>query len=237
MVNDFRREKVLGIGARKYICYHALNTQMYIFKTILLRHVMTLLNTSLVRKTTLFLTAAMFSVSTIAADFNQVQREANQGVVEAQAALGSMYFLGQGVRQDYFKAAQWLEKAASQGVVEAQYLLGTMYAEGQGVRQDYAKAVEWLEKAANQGEDAAQYFLGQLYNKGAGVRQNYATAKKWHEKAASQGNARSQARLGAMYYEGRGVRQDYVVAKEWFGKSCDNGDQVGCDLYKYLNQR
>jgi len=63
------------------------------------------LKTSLIRKISLLLVAAIFSVSAMAADFDQVQREANQGFVEDQAALGAMYYLGKGVHQDYSKAA------------------------------------------------------------------------------------------------------------------------------------
>ena len=58
---------------------------------------MTFLNTSLIRKLTFFLAAAMLSLSAMAADFNQVQREANQGDALAQAMLGGMYYQGEGV--------------------------------------------------------------------------------------------------------------------------------------------
>lgn len=51
---------------------------------------MTFLNTSLIRKSTLFLAAAMFSVSAIAVDFDQNQRLANQGNVTAQHNLRSL---------------------------------------------------------------------------------------------------------------------------------------------------
>jgi len=40
-----------------------------------------------------------------------------------------------------------------------------------------------------------------------------------------------------MYHNGEGVRQNINTAKEWFGKSCDNGEQLGCDKYRILNQR
>ena len=51
---------------------------------------MTFLNASLIRKLTLFLAAAMFSVSAIAIDFDQNQRLANQGDVMAQHNLRSL---------------------------------------------------------------------------------------------------------------------------------------------------
>ena len=148
---------------------------------------MTFLNTSLIRKLALFLAAAMLSFSAMAADFNQTQRLANQGIAEAQARLGAMYFEGKGVRQDYSKAAQWLEKAANQGDASAQALLGVMYYSGEGVRQDYAKALEWYTKAANQGDASAQSNLGAMYQIGEGVRLDYAKAKEWFGKACDNG--------------------------------------------------
>ena len=112
---------------------------------------MTFLNHSLIRKLTLFLVAAMLSVSAMALDFNQMQRLANQGDATAQHNLGVMYTKGSGVRQDYAKAAQWYEKAANQGFAFAQSNLGTMYYEGKGVRQNMATAKEWFGKACDNG--------------------------------------------------------------------------------------
>jgi len=148
---------------------------------------MIFLNTSLIRKLTLFLAAAMLSVSAIAADFNQVQREANQGDAVAQSNLGVKYYNGEGVRQDYAKAKEWYEKAANQGVAESQYNLGLMYNNANGVSQDYSKAREWYLKAANQGHADAQYNLGVMYYQGQGVRQNTASAKEWFGKACDNG--------------------------------------------------
>ena len=44
---------------------------------------MTFPNTSIIRKSTIFLAAAMLSVSAMVTDFSQVQREANQGDADA----------------------------------------------------------------------------------------------------------------------------------------------------------
>ena len=150
-------------------------------------HAMTLLNTSLIRKLIVFVAAALLSVSAMAADFNQTQRLANQGDALAQARLGLMYTQGEGVRQDYTKAAKWYEKAANQGYVETQNRLGQMYYKGEGVPQDYTKARQWYEKAANQGKASAQYNLGVMYYEGEGVRQNIATAKEFFGKACDNG--------------------------------------------------
>jgi TPR repeat protein len=77
---------------------------------------MTFLNTSLIRKLTLFLAAAMLSFSAMASsDLNDTLRLANEGSAEAQYKLGVLYNEGFGVNQDYFKAFDWTKKAANQG--------------------------------------------------------------------------------------------------------------------------
>ena len=113
---------------------------------------MPLFKTSFVRKITIFLAAAILSVSAMAApDFNQNQKLANQGDAAAQYNLGLMYDKGEGVRQDYLKARQWYEKAANQGYAQAQFNLGVIYYHGKGVRQNIATAKEFFGKACDNG--------------------------------------------------------------------------------------
>jgi hypothetical protein len=71
-----------------------------------------------------------------------------EGVPLAQEWLGKMYYLGNGVPQDYVEAAKWYRKAAEQGHAESQLLLGTMYFTGQGVAQDYVTAHMWFNLAS-----------------------------------------------------------------------------------------
>ena len=44
----------------------------------------------------------------------------------AEANLGVMYYLGNGVEKDYAKAIEWFAKAASNGNVSAQKLLNAL---------------------------------------------------------------------------------------------------------------
>lgn len=94
---------------------------------------MTPSNTSLIRKTTFFLAAAMFSVSAMALDFDQTQRLANQGYASAQFDLGVMYYQGEDVHQDYTEAFEWYQRAANQDHAKAQLNLGAAYYKGEGV--------------------------------------------------------------------------------------------------------
>lgn len=118
---------------------------------------------------------------------SELQELANQGDAEAQISLGWMYLNGESVSQDYFKAAEWYEKAANQGLVEAQYNIGVMHTNGTGVSQDYAKAKQWFEKAANQGVAQAQFNLGVMYANGTGVRQDDTKAIELFQNACDKG--------------------------------------------------
>ena len=75
--------------------------------------------------------------------------------IEAQVALGSLYYFGNGVPKDSAEAFRWFRKAADQGHSDAQNVLGLMYYEGNGVPQDYMKAYVWFNIAAaySQGDE------------------------------------------------------------------------------------
>ena len=89
---------------------------------------------------------------------------AEQGDAGAQLALGRMYMIGQGVKQDREQAGRWLTAAAAQGNADAQFFLGAMYLLPQ---TDIGQGVKWLRLSAEQGNQDAQYLLGKTYMQGA----------------------------------------------------------------------
>jgi TPR repeat protein len=88
---------------------------------------------------------------------------AKAGNMDAENLLGLMYYMGQGVPQDYKQAMLWLRKAATQGKADAQYVTGAMYYTGNAVLQDHKQAVYWFTKAAEQNHAEAQQVLGLMY--------------------------------------------------------------------------
>lgn len=112
-----------------------------------------------------------------------------------QFKLGSRYYNGDGVAQDYSKAVYWFGKAAEQGLADAQYNLGVFYVAGWGVSQDYAKAAYWYGKAAEQGDADAQFNFGVCYYKGLGTSKDKAQAIYWFEKVAGQGGENAKTAL------------------------------------------
>jgi TPR repeat protein len=72
---------------------------------------------------------------------------AEQGDVNTQLLLGSIYDLGQGVPQDDAEAVKWYERAAMQGSAKGQYQLGAVYARSPQVK-DPVQGYKWLTIAA-----------------------------------------------------------------------------------------
>ena len=71
------------------------------------------------------------------------------GAAEAQRALGHMHYCGDGVPQDYQRAAGLFKLAAEQGNADAQYNLGLSHYHGKGVPQDYKRASRLFKLAAH----------------------------------------------------------------------------------------
>jgi hypothetical protein len=153
----------------------------------------------------------------------QTRLSADQGDAKAEVRLGSMYYYGRGVPQDYAEALRWYRKAADQGDAMAQYDVGSRYYYGQGVSQDYAEALRWYRKAADQGDARAQCGLGSMYYYGQGTQQDRAEAANWYRQAADQGQAKAQYDLGYMYYYGQGVQENRAEADRWYHKAADQG--------------
>jgi TPR repeat protein len=80
---------------------------------------------------------------------------AELGDIDAQTALGNLYYEGGGVEQNYTSAANWFRKAAEQGDATGQFSLGLAYEQGDGVPQDYVLAHMWYNLAAAQGAGVA----------------------------------------------------------------------------------
>lgn len=102
------------------------------------------------------------------ADFNTTLQLANQGYAMAQARVGYMYYVGQGVRQDFAQAKAWYIQAANQGHASAMYNLGLMYATGEGVRQSDEAAKEWYGRACDNGMQQGCNMYRQ-YNQGNSI--------------------------------------------------------------------
>ena len=113
---------------------------------------------------------------------------AEQGDIDSQYMLASLYRRGAGVKQDMPLAARWFSAAAEQGDRAAQANLAEFYANGYGVTQNYATAAKWYREAARKGDTDSQFSLGLLYHQGRGVVQDFALAMQLYQEAAEKGH-------------------------------------------------
>lgn len=83
---------------------------------------------------------------------------AEQGDVQAQTALGALYYVGAGVPRDFALALHWFERAALARDPHAQRALGSMFRQGLGTPKDDFRAFGWYDAARKHGHPgAAQY--------------------------------------------------------------------------------
>jgi TPR repeat protein len=68
---------------------------------------------------------------------------------DAQASLASLYWSGEGVRQDFVEATRWSRRAADQGLSCPQLQLGEMYRDAIGAPKDYVQGHMWMNIAAS----------------------------------------------------------------------------------------
>ena len=105
----------------------------------------------------------------------------------AQANVGAMYFMGQGVDKDLDKAIQWLTAAADNNDVNGLFNLAVLYAKGEGVEENTEYAAELYQKAAEQGHYPSQSRLGYMYAHGDGVEKDRVKAYLWLTLASQHG--------------------------------------------------
>ncbi len=156
----------------------------------------------------------------------QWESAAEAGDHKAQNNLASMYYEGNGIKQDYQRANYWYQRSAEQGNPIAQFSLGYSYANGLGLLKDLEKALYWYKKAANQGNATAAFNMGVVYEKEKLVR-DYDIALQWYHVATDRCSIKALVNIGAMYNQGLGVSQDKKEALRWNQQAAKFGDKNG----------
>lgn len=167
------------------------------------------------------------------------QKAASQGYPVAMYKLGSLYYFGEIIPEDYIEAMKWFLKAADRKNGNAMHYIGRMYDLGYGVAENTTTALSWYRKAAARKSAISMDFIGISYYYGAsGVEKNYIEALKWYKQAANSGYYRAYLQIGDMYEKGIGIPKDYKEALAWYKRGADYGNddamfKIG-ELY-YLN--
>ncbi|MDW5290597.1 tetratricopeptide repeat protein [Formosa sp. PL04] len=104
--------------------------------------------------------------------FKYFMAAAEEGHVDSQFNVATMYEQGIGVANNNKEAFSWYEIAAKNGSSAAQFNLGVCFENGIGTSVNFEKANEWYRKASVQGDGLAVGNLGMLYIRGDGVPVN-----------------------------------------------------------------
>ena len=105
---------------------------------------------------------------------------------QASFALGTHYYFGEGVAQDFAKAKELFDFAGAHGSMESLFFLSLMYERGEGVPVDPAKAFDYALRSARGCVAPAQSSVAGLYLEGKGVAKDPVEAKAWLSIAAEQ---------------------------------------------------
>ncbi len=152
-----------------------------------------------------------------------LEKKAFDGVPEAQHDLAALYTAGQGVKQDYLRAATWFREAANANIANAAYNLGVLFHQGLGVKQDMAHALDWYRRAALLGHPEAQYNLGIAYIEGSGARYNPNLAAAFFQQSALNGIVEGAYNLGLILENGLLGQAHLENAMLWYRAAADKG--------------
>lgn len=170
-----------------------------------------------------------------------VVRAAEASNADALNILGSWYYTGQYLEQDYQMAARVWAKSASMGNTLAIGNLGMCYQFGHGVEADSTKAMGLYTKALRMGDpellqslraaaDRGGTFecmaLGHIFTEGIGVQRDYPQAGHYYSIVARKGNVTAMRDAGLAYLNGK----EYKDALTWMRKGADAGNTT-CDYY------
>lgn len=155
-------------------------------------------------------------------DTDPVLGSSDQNLAKLEAGLGKMYYDGEGVPQNNYKAEEWFRKAADRGDRDAKVNLVDMYLKGQSSRLLRSEVEQWLRPLAMKGDTNAQAILGHLYYNENNYR-TYDEAAQWLLKAAEGGHRQAQETLGIKYSTGDRVRKSLAEAEYWLRKAADQG--------------
>lgn len=98
----------------------------------------------------------------VSEEVGQLRYKAARGDADAQEQLAEHYEDGDGVKQNFGKAAEWLERSANQGNAKAQNKLGYFYMRGLGVPQSFEEAYFWITISSGPLDTKAAGILSEL---------------------------------------------------------------------------
>jgi TPR repeat protein len=150
-------------------------------------------------------------------DFTEAFRlftlSAENGLPEAQLALGSMYERGQSVPVDYARARECYRRAAESGSPTAVTALGLLYERGLGVARNETRSVALFTMSAGYGDPMGMNILAHKLFRGNGTRRDPLTAAFWTHSAMLRGDPAAPLLLPEIEAEIGPARSEAILAQ------------------------
>lgn len=159
--------------------------------------------------------------------------EAENGNVQSQYLLGSLYSSPEFQKFNINQAAYWSEKAAKNGNMNAACDLWAFNLMSDWKGHSAEKALYWIKKADENNAPCGAYGLALMNERGLFVKQDLKKAITLYTKAAQAGDTRSQNNLAVMYLNGSGVPASKEQYLFWTQKAANQGDPIA--MFKYGN--
>ena len=185
------------------------------------------------------------AVNTDSIEVRKLIDAAKKGNSEAQNTLGTYYYSGKKVKQNYEVALKWFSMAAKQKHVKAIANMGLCYQLGHGIKQDSVMAVKLYKESIKAGnaelvkqreENVTKNksafdinLLADIYYNGCGntVKKNNELALKYLKMAADNNSLEATVKVASIYDRAK----MYAEALPYYQKAADKGDALS--EYKY----
>lgn len=172
---------------------------------------------------------------------NAIMAKAKAGDDSAMNEVGTWYYTGKHVKQDYSTAFDWWKKSALKKNVRAIANLGLCYQLGHGVKKDSVDAIRLYKKSIRDGNELLlkqrmeivdksafdAMLVGNCYETANGVKKDLAKAAEYYSKAAAKGSVDGM-RMGGMCFLNS---KQNVKAYQLFKKGSDKGDVTSSFWY------
>lgn len=174
---------------------------------------------------------------------NAIMDKAKAGDASAMNEVGTWYYNGKHVNQDYAQAYEWWKKASLKSNIRAIANLGICYQLGRGIERDSVDAVRLYEKSIKEGNkvllsqrsenaDMSAFdamLVGDCHEEGIGVKKDLAKAADFYAKAAAKGSVDGMLKAGLCYlnvknpgkaigYFEKGASKGNHACEYWAGK-------------------
>ncbi len=153
---------------------------------------------------------------------NRFLEAANSNVDDADYSLGVIFYLGDGVEQDFERAAFHWERAAKAGHLYSCNNFALLHSEDLLKKSDPRIALENFTLVANTGSAVGKFNLGMLYHRGCGVEINHKKAARLYLDGVIEELPEACVSLGIIYLNGLDVKPDLGEARRLFELAAHN---------------